>query len=162
MKKQWVINRDEALGSLGKDHHYDLMFCWRIKQGLKKQINPERLLQYVKYFWFTHLREHLSEEENLLFGRVKDELCLQAYREHNEIRRQLRKIFYRDHQRVAAYQTLIDLLMGHIHFEEDVLFPHLEQALPHHFLVEVSKPIAALHEQAMQDDYADVFWGSSS
>jgi len=158
MKKKLLVHRDGTMASLGKDHHYDLMFCWRIKQGIKKRVDTRRLFQYVQYFWFHHLREHLSEEENLLFGRVQDDFCKRGYQEHNQIRRQIRKIFYHESQQPIAYLKLVDLLTAHIHFEEDVLFPHLENILPARFLAEVSHPIAALHEQSVQDDYADVFW----
>lgn len=158
MKKKILVHRDGAMNSLGRDHHYDLMFCWRLKQGIKKKVDLERLLQYVRYFWFHHLREHLSEEENLLFGRIQDELCKRGYEEHNLIRRQIRKIFYQDHHQASAYLKLVDLLTAHIHYEEDVLFPHLENKLPVQFLAEVSHPIASLHQQSVHDDYADVFW----
>src|SRR5579875_2145971 len=98
MKKKLLVHRDGTMASLGKDHHYDLMFCWRIKQGIKKRVDTRRLFQYVQYFWFHHLREHLSEEENLLFGRVQDDFCKRGYQEHNQIRRQIRKIFYHESQ----------------------------------------------------------------
>lgn len=157
MKKKVLVHRDGTMVSLGRDHHYDLMFCWRLKQGIKKNVDLSRLWQYVRYFWFNHLREHLSEEENLLFGRIHDDLSTRGYQEHNQIRRQIRKIFYQ-RQEKEAYLKLIDLLMAHIHYEEDVLFPHLENILPAQFLAEVSHPIANLHQQSVHDDYADVFW----
>ncbi len=48
--KNIPIKRSEFLIQLSRDHHFTLLFCWKIKEGLKKDI-PLILKDYVLFFW---------------------------------------------------------------------------------------------------------------
>ena len=61
------IRRNKHILELSRDHHFTLLFCWKIRQGLKMQIAPERLKNYVNYFWGEHMQPHFREEEEILF-----------------------------------------------------------------------------------------------
>jgi len=37
------IKRNEALKPLSRDHHHGLLLCWKIRQGIKLNIEPERI-----------------------------------------------------------------------------------------------------------------------
>ena len=131
-----------------------MLFCWKIRQGLKKQVSAERMRPYVKYFWDNHLKRHFEEEETLLFAAVQDELTERAYAEHREIRQLVESLSTQP----EPFRLLADAVDRHIRFEERILFPHMEKALPENKLAEIGKRLQQLHQQVEKDDYADEFW----
>lgn len=50
MKNQAPIKRHQAIVSFSKDHHFGLLLIWKIRQGLNKAVNPERISNYVTFF----------------------------------------------------------------------------------------------------------------
>ncbi len=62
------IKRNENMVPLSRDHHFGLLFCWKIRQGLKAKIDLERIRKYILHFWKSHLEQHFKEEETLLFS----------------------------------------------------------------------------------------------
>ncbi len=83
------IKRNEHIIKLSKDHHFTLLFCWKIRNGLKFEVEPERIVCYVKYFWQNHMLPHFTEEETILFAPVKDVEVQRALDEHADITRQI-------------------------------------------------------------------------
>jgi hemerythrin superfamily protein len=61
------IKRHNALQPLSREHHNALLFCWKIREGIKRQVEPERIKQYVNWFWKTHLANHFQTEERYIF-----------------------------------------------------------------------------------------------
>ena len=51
MKNQAPIKRHQAIVSFSKDHHFGLLLVWKIRQGLKKSIDPVRISNYVLFFF---------------------------------------------------------------------------------------------------------------
>lgn len=41
------IKRTKALQPLSRDHHHGLLLCWKIRQGIKLNVEPER----IKNIW---------------------------------------------------------------------------------------------------------------
>src|SRR5678815_388733 len=61
------IKRHNALQPLSREHHNALLFCWKIREGIKRHVEPERIKQYVNWFWKTHLANHFQTEERYIF-----------------------------------------------------------------------------------------------
>jgi hemerythrin-like domain-containing protein len=152
------IKRSEQLKALSRDHHFGLLFCWKIKQGLQAAVEPERLGRYVDYFWSGHLKEHFLIEESLLFDRCQDPVCTQAKKEHGAILDQIGKIAGGERDNPEAYAVLVSILNKHIRYEERVVFPHLEQALPVSLLDEIAQHLDSAHKDDFEDNYSDEFW----
>jgi hemerythrin-like domain-containing protein len=148
------MKRHESIVVISREHHFGLLFCWKIRQGLKKQVPAERMRPYVKYFWDSHLKRHFEEEETLLFAAVQDELTERAYAEHREIRQLVESLSTQP----EPFRLLADAVDRHIRFEERILFPHIEKTLPETRLAEIGKRLQQLHQQVEKDDYADEFW----
>ncbi|WP_119079614.1 hemerythrin domain-containing protein [Chitinophaga alhagiae] len=146
------IKRSEHIAPLSRDHHHGLLFSWKIKQGLKKQVDTARITAYVDYFWNTHLLQHFREEETLLFNQVEDEGCAKALQQHKAIAELVKE---RDAASLAALAAQVD---QHIRFEERELFPRLEAILPAEALARTGAELARLHETENKDDYKDEFW----
>ena len=148
--------------AFSKDHHLGLLFCWKIKEGLKRNVQLYRIKKYVNYFWTHHLQEHFREEERLLFNRVEDKLCTQAKADHQILINRLNGINYYETEEVGEYGVFAELLIKHIRFEEREVFPHLETLLPLALLNEVSEFFDQQPPNQFKDNYPDEFWAEKN
>ncbi|MEO8766403.1 MAG: hemerythrin domain-containing protein [Ginsengibacter sp.] len=153
------IKRNESIVRLSKDHHFGLLFCWKIRQGLKGGIAASRIIDYVRYFAPGLLLPHFKEEEVVLFALLDDGLVTKAIKQHKEIKMQLAKLSGNSEEilkkQLAELANMVD---NHIRFEERELFPHLEIRLSKEQLAEAGKQLNDLHALPMKDDYEDEFW----
>lgn len=152
------MKRHESILALSREHHFGLLFCWKLRQGIKKQVPAERMRPYVKYFWHHHLREHFAEEETLLFSLLHDNLTEQAMLEHKHLKQLAEDIIQAAAVTQDDLNTLANTLDDHIRFEERKLFPHMEEKLPEEELTELGLRLQRLHAIPEKDDYADEFW----
>ena len=65
--KPQPLKRHTSIVPLSKDHHHALLLCWKITQGLKKNIDVTRIKTYVDWFWENHVLLHFKIEEKYLF-----------------------------------------------------------------------------------------------
>ena len=49
------IKRTEVLKPLSHEHHHGLLLCWKIKTGIKKNIDAARIKKYADWFYRSHL-----------------------------------------------------------------------------------------------------------
>lgn len=152
------IKRSKYLVEFSKDHHTSLLFCWKIREGLKKNIALLRIIKYINFFWEKHLKEHFSEEEELLFNLVEDPLCEQGKSEHLLLAEQLNWLNQDKKEAKGSYVLFEELLNKHIRFEERVLFPYLEKILPVPVLDNALEQLLVKHITTYQDNYPDEFW----
>src|SRR5215469_4060165 len=130
MMKPSPIRRNKNIVSLSQDHHAGLLFCWKIRQGLKHEIDPGRIKAYVHYFWQHHLRPHFKEEEAFLFILPDNPGIARAKDEHYRIGVVVEAILTGpSEEALRLLPALADTVDNHIRFEERELFPHLEKQL---------------------------------
>lgn len=149
------MKRNENIIPLSHDHHFGLLCCWKIRQGLKKEVELFRIQKYVDYFWNQHLKEHFKEEEENLFPYLKDEFSIRVEKEHQDL-----EVLFNEISRNLSIQNLeafANLLDNHIRFEERQWFPHLEENLTKSQLLEIGKILTEVHSDE-QDTYEDEFW----
>lgn len=156
--KKKPIKRSEHIAALSRDHHAGLLFCWKIKEGIKRGVNLQRINGYAKYFWEEHLEEHFREEEDLLFNKLDDELTSRAKRDHQVLAGWFKRLIGNEVEHFQDYFSFTELLTNHIRFEERVLFPFLEQHLPAAVLEDIGAALTDAHTVAFDDHYADEFW----
>ena len=156
------IKRSPHIISLSHDHHSGLLFCWKIKEGLKKGADLFRIKQYINFFWDHHLKEHFLEEEKLLFNQFDDELTRQGKDEHLMLIEQIKRINNYKEVNGQDYLSFAELMTKHIRFEERVLFPHLEAALPIATLMSAGAYLNQHHLISFKDDYPDEFWAHNN
>jgi hemerythrin-like domain-containing protein len=123
------IKRHEAIVQFSREHHFGLLLIWKIRQGLANGIDPQRISDYVLYFFEEDLKTHFDEEERVLFPRLDDTDLLkrQALEEHREIYSIIAQI--RSNNNAAVLTHFAGALDMHIRFEERVLFNHLQNQL---------------------------------
>jgi len=158
MSETKPIKRSEHIVKLSKDHHFTLLFCWKIRNGLKFDIEPGRIIKYVQYFWQHLMLPHFREEETILFSPVKDGKVQRALDEHATIAGQINALNTSTDNAANQLSALADAVDSHVRFEERELFPHLEKVLTEEQLENIGKQLAASHDHALKDDYADEFW----
>lgn len=146
------IKRIEQLKALSREHHQGLLLCWKIREGIKRNIETERIKKYVDWFWNNHLQQHFEAEENLLFPILgsQNELIKLALTEH----RRLERLFENENDIHKSISLIEEELEKHIRFEERVLFNEIQKvATPQ----ELDK-LYAIHQADFKDNLKDEFW----
>lgn len=160
LKKSKPLKRHPALIPLSKDHHFGLLLCWKIRTGIKKEIEEERIAAYVDYFFQNHLLYHFEEEEKYIFPLLdeKDEKRKKAERQHRKIGRLVDKLIAEsDHTEVTLGQ-IEEEVEGHIRFEERDLFPYIQKTQNEIQLEKLRIKIEEIHH-ATNEIWEDQFWG---
>jgi hemerythrin-like domain-containing protein len=152
------IKRNEHIVKLSKDHHFSLLFCWKIRNGVKAGIEPGRIIHYVNYFWEHHMKPHFMAEELILFAPVKDDKVQKALDQHKEITALISDLDAERTHVAERLSTLADRVDDHVRYEERQLFPHLESVLSNDELVRIGKELEAVDKAGLKDDYTDDFW----
>lgn len=151
------IRRSKHILRLSKDHHFTLLFSWKIRQGLKHGVDAGRIKKYVQYFWEKDMRQHFREEEEILFAAVKDDKVQKALEDHQQIKQQLALLETSSGEEAAKLlSALADKVDGHVRYEERELFPHLEKVLTETQLDAIGAQLR--DEPLLQDEYKDEFW----
>ena len=158
MKDQTPIKRHQAIVSFSKDHHFGLLLAWKIRQGLEKAVNAERISKYVVYFFKADLEKHFKDEEQLLFCKLQesDSLRKRAEADHQSIYNLVNDID-KNKNDTKLLSQLANELETHIRFEERELFNHLQNKItPEDLqLIEKRTPNSG---KSIDEEWEDVFW----
>ena len=147
------IKRHIALQPVSREHHDGLMCCFKIRNGLAKNIALKRISEYVHWFCKEHLEPHFQLEEQHIFPLLPaaHELNQRAAEEHAL----LRSYFNRDDFTADELIAFEQLLEKHIRFEERVMFNVIQESSTDEQLKEAMK----LHTESDHCDvWPDVFW----
>lgn len=153
------IKRSKELVQLSRDHHNGLLLCWKIRTGIKKDIDNKRIAQYALYFFNKDLKEHFRQEEKILFSLLPDSdgLKQDALEQHKFLYSLIAKIGNQQQQDTICLQELADVLEAHIRFEERQLFPYIEQTIDPGILKAAGEKIDAAHHLTSLE-WNDEFW----
>jgi hemerythrin-like domain-containing protein len=158
MESHTPLKRHQAIVSFSKDHHFALLLVWKIRQGLNKTVNPERISNYVAYFFKEDLEKHFKDEEQLLFSKlpVGDFLRNRAEAEHTAIYLLIAAIVQKKNN-ASLLSQLADVLENHIRFEERELFTHLQNKISPADLDAIETRFSN-NSKAIDEKWEDVFW----
>jgi hemerythrin-like domain-containing protein len=160
MTNKTPIKRNENIVKLSRDHHASLLFCWKIRQGVKHHIDLDRMINYVRYFWTQHFAPHFGEEEAFLFAPLKDDKVQRALDDHKQIKASIETMDRLGIQdREGKLLQLADMVDEHVRYEERILFPHLELSLSDEQLTQIGTQIS---DEPLLDTYQDAFWKNPS
>ncbi|MES2649820.1 MAG: hemerythrin domain-containing protein [Bacteroidota bacterium] len=162
MEELTPIKRHKAMVSFSKDHHFGLLLVWKIRQGLNKNIEINRISQYVLFFFTEDLIKHFKDEEALLFSELPKEDLLRkmAESEHQNIYRLVRAI-EENKNSTSLLLELADALEKHIRFEERSLFNHLQSTIGEQALEVIEKRISN-GDGNLDAKWEDHFWTSKN
>lgn len=146
------IKRHPALQNLSREHHTVLIFELRLKKGIQKKVDLERLNKYIDWFWNDYLLSHFQLEEKYLFTKFiqlpNTKLAIQQHKD-------LKVLFENKARDEASIIQLYKDLEKHIRFEERVLFNEIQTIANEEELREY----ATLHPSEKQCMlWNDAFW----
>lgn len=147
------MKRHEALVQLSRDHHFGLLLCWKIKEGLKREVEPEKIEKYIRIFYENNLKEHFSEEEQYVFGILGNEhpMIVEAVAQHRAIETMVETGM----QNVESLTQFRNLLENHIRFEERQVFQEIQQ---HASEKQLQKLLEIGFHDLKEPVYEDEFW----
>ncbi|WP_162415654.1 hemerythrin domain-containing protein [Cyclobacterium roseum] len=152
------LKRHSSLIPISRDHHFGLLLVWKIRQGIKKQVETKRMVDYLYYFVQQHLEPHFQLEEEVLFGFLakNDLMRKEAEEQHASIRSHYTRIFEAggDTERLSQFATE---LKAHIRFEERKLFQYMQVELLEEDLEKMEAAVKEIH-QKVEEDWEDAFW----
>ena len=154
------IKRAKSLVPLSRDHHSGLLVVWKIRQGLRLQVAPERIARFIINAFEREESPHFREEEQLLFSALPphNELRLNAERDHAAIRKIVLVLKEENKLAIADIEAFANLLEAHIRFEERILFPYFEKAVSPEVLEAVGQQLEADHCNKVPLVWNDEFW----
>lgn len=158
MKIAKPIKRSPVLIEFSRDHHFGLLLVWKIRQGLKNNIAPERISSYILYYFKNDLLNHFTEEEKLLFNRLNEqsELRKKAESDHATIYQQIEEIKKNKNDSKLITQ-FADKLEEHIRFEERELFNYIQTCLSEVELTDIAGQFSRqVHD--VEKAWEDEFW----
>ena len=147
------LKRIEELQDLSRDHHQGLLLCWKIRTGFQNEIETERMMTYVKWFWENYLEEHFKIEEKAVFPVLDSEnkLVKTALADHRRIKR----LIENEGDLTKRLNSVEEVLEKHIRFEERVLFNEIQKIAT----IEELKQIQEIHhQQKFIENTSDTFW----
>lgn len=150
MKKP--LKRHIALQPLSREHHHGLLLCWKIRTGLRKGIRPERIKQYVNWFYENHIESHFHAEETYIFPILgfDHQWVKKAITQH----RRLVRLFNAEKEITKSLSLLEEELEGHIRFEERILFNEVQKVATNTQLEMIKKHhIGGEFEENTKDEF---------
>ena len=150
------IKRSPQLAPLSREHHEGLLLVWKIQQGLRFNVDPERIRQYILWYWQNHIKPHFYQEEKIIqpYIPMENELVQRMIKEHELIREFILGLDQGTNKTI--FTSLADLLNDHIRLEERQLFAFLDQILSKDQLDVI---FTELEEHPVcNDDWTDEFW----
>lgn len=158
MGKASPIKRSKAIAELSRDHHFVLLLVWKIREGLRKTIEPERITRYILYFFDTELFRHLKDEEKYLYDIIPsdNEIKIRAEVERKKIYAMLE--YLRNNPADAdTLRNYAEILEKHVRFEERELFDFFQHNASEADLLKISTALQA-REHEDESIWEDAFW----
>lgn len=154
MEKKNPIKRHEALKPLSRDHHHGLLLCWKIRQGIKFGVEPQRMKRYTDWFKGVYLYPHFEVEEQSVFPVLgsENEHVKKALAEH----RRLKRLFDDGEEFLKTLSLIEEELEGHIRFEERVLFNEVQQVASARQFEEIERKHHTI--PFSDEEWDDHFW----
>ncbi len=153
MENKKPIKRHQALQPLSRQHHFGLLFSWKLRKGFSKNIATERLQKYAAWFFEKEIKPHFEAEEEFVFPVLdhENELIVRALKEHRRIER----LFKDTENPEKSLSQLEEELDAHIRFEERVLFNEIQKVATEAQLEKIEEIHNDLEKTS---DYHDPFW----
>jgi iron-sulfur cluster repair protein YtfE (RIC family) len=128
------MKRSKALRALSHQHHQGLYAALQLKRA-GREVAVEARQVFLDFYEREGSRHFRAEEELLLpafarHTRVDDPAIVRVLTEHVDIRRRRQDLEASVDPDPAVLRELGERLESHIRFEERVLFPMIEEAVP--------------------------------
>ncbi|MDD2984474.1 MAG: hemerythrin domain-containing protein [Crocinitomicaceae bacterium] len=155
MSEKKPLKRSEFLIRMSHDHHDGLLLCWKIRSGIQKKVETERIKKYVDWFFENQLLPHFEMEEQDVFPVLgnEHELVKKALSEH----RRLIRLFQKKDEVLKTLSIFEEELESHIRFEERVLFQEIQEVASEEQQAQILKKHASTGGEDCKT-WNDPFW----
>lgn len=155
MSEKKPLKRSEFLIRMSHDHHDGLLLCWKIRSGIQKKVETERIKKYVDWFFENQLLPHFEMEEQDVFPVLgnEHELVKKALSEH----RRLIRLFQKKDDVLKTLSIFEEELESHIRFEERVLFQEIQEVASEEQQAQILKKHASTGREDCKT-WNDPFW----
>jgi iron-sulfur cluster repair protein YtfE (RIC family) len=160
MKDIKPIKRHSAIAELSRDHHSGLLLVWKIREGIKKSTEPNRIKLYIIHSFDSELEPHFKEEEELLFSKIAKEnkLRLEAETDHTTIRQLINTIRIDTLSSYDLFEKFAECLEKHIRFEERILFNFIQESFSESDLSQIAHALSEKKQEQNIAPWQDAFW----
>lgn len=145
--------RNKTLQFLQQEQDHGMKFCWKIRQGFKKEVEPERISKYSHWFFRNNLLPHFSVEEDFIFPllEVNSPIIKRAVTDHRRLKR-----LFEDNSNIERSLSLIEEeLEDYFRFEKFKLIYEIQNSVSDRKLDLIMK----IHcESLSYEDWGDEFW----
>jgi len=150
-----ALPEEDVLTYLLQQHHHGLVLCQNIHQGLRKNIEPDRIKKYCIWFFKQHIEIHFKIEEQYIFPILGNDHALvkKALREHRKIKRLIDDTV----DITKAVNLLEELVEAHIRFEEKNIFTEIQQRATEEIKRSILKD-ANYKAVKSASEWSDIFW----
>lgn len=147
------LKRHPGLQPLSREHHQILLLGFKIRQGLRKHIEAQRIYDYCSWFFVNYLQPHFENEEFHLakITGPNSELIRRLKVNHQEVKAAFKEL-KASRIDLKAFEKVI---VSHVRFEERVLFEEIQDKLTDEDMYYLRNH---LQEQKFQEHLQDVFW----
>lgn len=156
-----AIKRHQALQDYSREHHYELLLVWKIREGLRKNISKKRIIEYLVYHFEEMTSKHMAKEEKYILNKLpeNDKDRNKILSEHKEADEMVKKLSNDLTDENNLLSEFADKLEQHIRYEERIFFEKLQNEFPEE-IINSMEPL----ENKMEDDtdWKDPFWENKS
>ncbi|GAB3822060.1 hypothetical protein GCM10028895_25630 [Pontibacter rugosus] len=144
---------------LSREHHFGLLFCWKLRQGLKNGTDLEVMRAYVHYFWENILKPHCEEEEWVLARLMQKDstVRMRLGEEHRLLHALVALVEDGSPKNKELFRVLEQDLEEHIRWEERELFPYL-QSVAHPDDLKLTGKLLEHRHAPRTDSFSPEFW----
>ena len=100
-----------------------LQFCWHLRVGMVRGIEPAKMKTYADFFYSTYLDPHLCAQEQLIIAcrGLQPAVTRKMMASH----RKLRRLFGNSNDLLRTMGRIEDALEHHVRLEQRILFREL-------------------------------------
>lgn len=141
-----------AFQTLSQEHKQAQLLCQRIREGIRLQIEPIRIMRYAEWYFLNHLAMHFEFEQKYIFPVLgKDNVQV---KKALSTQRRLTRLFTNNaliDKRLSGIEEDLDFL---VRFEEKNLFDEVKNKMT----TAQRKELQVLEPEPNTTEWDDCFW----
>jgi len=112
LRKRIPLKRHKSLQAMSKEHHYILLFCWKLRQGIKNQISLARIQKYINWVYEKYLSRHFAMEKSHILPLLphNSTLKLRVKKDTDRIETLIKNIKLNESKIINLEQSLVSLV----------------------------------------------------
>ena len=152
-----ALKRHPALQDYSREHHDELLLIWKIRDGLRKNISPKRIIDYCIYRYNEFTSFHMAKEEKFILTKLSESDVdrIKILSDHIEIKELVKKLSENLDDKYNLLTEFANKLEKHIRFEERTFFPKLQNT----FSDEEMQSMHSIENNGKESkNWEDSFW----